>query len=90
MEISALNFFRNLKTEKQQFAVIGLGRFGRAVCAQLHESGYDAELATRHLQWHWFKWTCVHLHKQKQVLQECTVIVEPLKVRSDGNRVRGK
>ncbi len=41
MEISALNFFRNLKTEKQQFAVIGLGRFGRAVCAQLHESGYE-------------------------------------------------
>jgi trk system potassium uptake protein TrkA len=41
MDISSLNFFRNLKTEKQQFAVIGLGRFGRAVCAQLHESGYE-------------------------------------------------
>ncbi|MGB3536133.1 MAG: TrkA family potassium uptake protein [Microcoleaceae cyanobacterium] len=41
MDISTLNFFRNLKTEKQQFAVIGLGRFGRAVCTQLHESGYE-------------------------------------------------
>lgn len=41
MDISGLNFFRNLKTDKQQFAVVGLGRFGRAVCAQLHESGYE-------------------------------------------------
>ncbi len=41
MDISSLNFFRNLKTDKQQFAVVGLGRFGRAVCAQLHESGYE-------------------------------------------------
>ncbi len=41
MKISSFNFLRSLKSEKQQFGVIGLGRFGRAVCAQLHESGYE-------------------------------------------------
>ncbi len=34
-------FFRSLKTENQQFAVIGLGRFGRAVCGTLHGLGYE-------------------------------------------------
>jgi trk system potassium uptake protein len=39
---SAFNFFRNLKPNKShQFVVIGLGRFGRALCKTLHESGYD-------------------------------------------------
>ncbi len=41
MNFSSLNFIRNLRMEKQQFAVIGLGRFGRAVCATLHQSGYE-------------------------------------------------
>lgn len=33
-----LNFIRQ---EKRQFAVIGLGRFGRAVCETLHSNGYE-------------------------------------------------
>lgn len=41
MNLSSLNFIRNLRLEKQQFAVIGLGRFGRAVCATLHQNGYE-------------------------------------------------
>jgi trk system potassium uptake protein len=33
---------RNLKSSNtRQFAVIGLGRFGRAVCAELHRAGYE-------------------------------------------------
>lgn len=39
--ISALKFFRNLQAGSQQFAVIGLGRFGRAVCMTLHQLGYE-------------------------------------------------
>jgi trk system potassium uptake protein len=36
------NLFRNLGSKSnQQFAVIGLGRFGRAVCETLHLSGYE-------------------------------------------------
>lgn len=38
---SSLSFFRSLRRENQQFAVIGLGRFGRAVCSTLHKLGYD-------------------------------------------------
>lgn len=41
MKISSFNFFRNLRRENQQFAVIGLGRFGRAVCSTLHRLGYE-------------------------------------------------
>lgn len=41
MNFPALNFFRSLRFEDQQFAVIGLGRFGRAVCSTLHELGYE-------------------------------------------------
>nr|WP_199295772.1 MULTISPECIES: TrkA family potassium uptake protein [unclassified Trichocoleus] len=37
-----MSFFRSLRTENKQFAVIGLGRFGRAVCASLHRMGYEA------------------------------------------------
>jgi trk system potassium uptake protein len=38
----AFSFFRNLRPSKpRQFAVIGLGRFGRAVCETLHQSGYE-------------------------------------------------
>ncbi len=35
---SLLNLIRQ---DKRQFAVIGLGRFGRAVCETLHANGYD-------------------------------------------------
>jgi trk system potassium uptake protein TrkA len=35
------NFFSNLRQENRQFAVIGLGRFGRAVCETLHKSGHE-------------------------------------------------
>ncbi|NJK40072.1 MAG: TrkA family potassium uptake protein [Oscillatoriales cyanobacterium RM1_1_9] len=41
MNLSYLNFFRNFRVEKEQFAVIGLGRFGRAVCTTLHQSGHE-------------------------------------------------
>ncbi|NEQ21974.1 MAG: TrkA family potassium uptake protein [Microcoleus sp. SIO2G3] len=43
MNLSSLGFFRSLRSDRssQQFAVIGLGRFGRAVCQTLHDSGFD-------------------------------------------------
>lgn len=41
MNLSALGFFRSLRKENRQFAVIGLGRFGRAVCATLSQMGYE-------------------------------------------------
>ncbi len=41
MNLSSLGFFRSLRQENRQFAVIGLGRFGRAVCATLHKLGYE-------------------------------------------------
>jgi trk system potassium uptake protein TrkA len=41
MNFSSWNFLRNLRTERRQFAVIGLGRFGSAVCSTLHKSGYE-------------------------------------------------
>ena len=41
MNLSSLGFFRSLRKENQQFAVIGLGRFGRAVCSTLHKLGYE-------------------------------------------------
>nr|WP_199331284.1 TrkA family potassium uptake protein [Calothrix sp. FACHB-1219] len=43
--MSALSFFRSLRRDNHQFAVIGLGRFGRSVCSTLHKLGYDV-LAT--------------------------------------------
>ncbi len=41
--LSSLNFFQSLRGDRQsqQFAVIGLGRFGRAVASTLHTQGYD-------------------------------------------------
>ncbi|MEA5593811.1 TrkA family potassium uptake protein [Rivularia sp. UHCC 0363] len=45
MNLSSLGFFRNLNKSNQQFAVIGLGRFGRSVCSTLHKLGYEV-LAT--------------------------------------------
>ncbi len=41
MNLSSIGFFRSLRKENQQFAVIGLGRFGRAVCLTLHKLGYE-------------------------------------------------
>ncbi|MBE9028813.1 TrkA family potassium uptake protein [filamentous cyanobacterium LEGE 11480] len=43
MDLSSLGFFSSLKSGRQikQFAVVGLGRFGRAVCETLHNQGYD-------------------------------------------------
>ncbi|WP_293126252.1 TrkA family potassium uptake protein [Microcoleus sp. bin38.metabat.b11b12b14.051] len=41
MNLSSLKFFRGLRAENKQFAVIGLGRFGKAVCSTLHDLGYE-------------------------------------------------
>lgn len=45
MNLSSLGFFRSLRQGNHQFAVVGLGRFGRAVCSTLYHLGYDV-LAT--------------------------------------------
>jgi len=45
VNLSSLKFFNSLRKCNQQFAVIGLGRFGRAVCTTLHNLGYEV-LAT--------------------------------------------
>ena len=39
--MKSLNFLTNSRTNNRQFAVIGLGRFGRAVCTSLHKMGYE-------------------------------------------------
>lgn len=41
MDLKSLKFLTNLRRENRQFAVIGLGRFGRAVCGTLHKLGYE-------------------------------------------------
>ncbi len=41
VNLSSLNFFRSLQRNNQQFAIIGLGRFGRAVCSTLYNLGYE-------------------------------------------------
>jgi trk system potassium uptake protein len=39
---SPFNFFKHLKPhQSHQFVIIGLGRFGRALCETLYRSGYD-------------------------------------------------
>ncbi len=43
--LNSFSFFNNLREGNRQFAVIGLGRFGRAVCGGLHSMGYEV-LAT--------------------------------------------
>jgi trk system potassium uptake protein len=43
--LKSLNFLNNVRTHNRQFAVIGLGRFGRAVCTSLHKMGFEV-LAT--------------------------------------------
>jgi trk system potassium uptake protein TrkA len=35
------NFLKILRQDNRQFAVIGLGRFGRSVCETLHQSGHE-------------------------------------------------
>ncbi len=39
--MKSLKFLTYLRKEHHQFAVIGLGRFGRAVCSSLHQMGYE-------------------------------------------------
>ena len=39
--MKSLNFLTNSRSTSRQFAVIGLGRFGRAVCTSLHKMGYE-------------------------------------------------
>lgn len=41
MNLSSFGFFQGLRRANRQFAVIGLGRFGRAVCKSLHNLGYE-------------------------------------------------
>lgn len=41
MNLSSLSLFSGLKQKNHQFAVIGLGRFGRAACQTLHQAGYE-------------------------------------------------
>ncbi len=41
MNLFSLNFFRSLPRDNKEFAIIGLGRFGRAVCSTLHKLGYE-------------------------------------------------
>ncbi len=42
IDTPAFSFFRNRRPSKtSQFAVIGLGRFGRALCETLHRAGYE-------------------------------------------------
>lgn len=36
-----LNFLTNSRSKNRQFAVIGLGRFGRSVCSSLHKMGCE-------------------------------------------------
>jgi trk system potassium uptake protein len=43
VDLSSLGFFSQLRSSSKtkQFAVIGMGRFGRAVCERLHNQGYE-------------------------------------------------
>ena len=41
MNLSSLSLFRSMRRESKQFAVIGLGRFGRSVCTTLYRIGYE-------------------------------------------------
>ncbi len=41
VDLRSLKFLYNMRREHRQFAVIGLGRFGRAVCETLHKLGYE-------------------------------------------------
>jgi trk system potassium uptake protein TrkA len=39
--MQSMNFFSSMRPHNRQFAVIGLGRFGRAVCETLRKQGYQ-------------------------------------------------
>ncbi|MEM1367726.1 MAG: TrkA family potassium uptake protein [Cyanobacteria bacterium P01_H01_bin.15] len=39
--MNSLNFLTHRPRKRRQFAVIGLGRFGRAVCQTLHQLGHE-------------------------------------------------
>ncbi|HAC64015.1 MAG TPA: potassium transporter [Cyanothece sp. UBA12306] len=39
--MKSLKFLNNLRRDTRQFAVVGLGRFGRAVSGTLHKLGYE-------------------------------------------------
>ncbi|HEY9771553.1 MAG TPA: TrkA family potassium uptake protein [Coleofasciculaceae cyanobacterium] len=39
--MKSLNFLTSSRGASRQFGVIGLGRFGRAVCTSLHKMGYE-------------------------------------------------
>ncbi len=39
--MKSLNFLASSRNKSRQFAVIGLGRFGRAVCTSLHKMGHE-------------------------------------------------
>lgn len=41
MDLGYFSFLPTLRRNSRQFAVIGLGRFGRAVASALHQMGYD-------------------------------------------------
>lgn len=41
MQRSSFNFWRNFRNTNKQYVVLGLGRFGRAVCSTLHQMGYE-------------------------------------------------
>ena len=41
VNLGSLKFLSSLRQENRQFAVIGLGRFGRGVCQSLHQMGYE-------------------------------------------------
>jgi trk system potassium uptake protein TrkA len=41
VNLTSLTFFRKMRSSSRQFAVIGLGRFGRAVCTTLNSLGYE-------------------------------------------------
>jgi len=47
VDISSLSFFRSLRPENKQFAVIGLGRFGRSVCFTLDRLGLEVLAADK-------------------------------------------
>ncbi|MEB3341408.1 TrkA family potassium uptake protein [Okeania sp.] len=88
MKLSSWNFWQKLRPENQQFAVIGLGRFGRSVCETLHNLGYEVlaidkdekrvNLAlTDQISSHAFKLDATEINaiKQSGILDFDTVIV---------------
>ncbi len=41
VNLKFMRFLKSLRPDNKQFAVIGLGRFGRAVCSGIHSMGYE-------------------------------------------------